>query len=810
MKYNLGAPKRREPHNKKISALELESAKKRLDEGRDVELESDSSFDAPAPGSAHLSATNGVRNEDVAAMPEFDSTSSSILDELKVILDGLNESQSSQSWEGSDPDVTNFLLGLISDTEDTFPSPFHLADSVRRRLISMAEEAGARALSWDISQYNKIGGKGTLNSVWSNLKSDEKVRGRKRSLKNESSDENESKKLKISLNLSDACEKMGNIELSNTGDDSMVASMSEKERERTDESFQAESDAERHKCEDLTSFSFSVSGTACNETNMDDSENTAWARTGATLRSNSSSGRALLDALARTRSTLRPEKSASPARACSTQSSIKRMDDSEYDELGCNRATLRPQLEAGDESDHVSDELGCNRATLRPQIEAGDDNGCVSEGVTDEWSEEPASGIENVENFQHAMDEEDANEQLRSSENENDSDLNASHGDLFMSSDSGSMPNLASSEYWTSEAESDHETDHDSGVSDSQAGNVTDLSRRRRIQEVRTGVITETGPYIPVSLGLSFCEPENDFWEEVLDDDGNPTGVERLSFRFNRNDGRTESIDDDLSNVLRLNGMPDGTNCRRVVDVDGEVWREYGGLENVNDGWEVTDENSTCDDDITYQLDTTNEQMSQGRMRGIMCERYYDDEVEIFNDETGLSSSVQRGCMDAIGSSSSVQGGFVDTVRISSVGVQEEWERGVTGELRGSVLLDEMSGIILWQVWPQLLLWAILGVMVLWHMMWASIVGIVTSSVNSPRIDNRAWGECGATLGGGTSGASCLVFQQVEAQRLNSENIGNSRRKDDGLGEMDSTGGRDGRIHGNDSSCQSDSEEFES
>ena len=92
-----------------------------------------------------------------------------------MILDGLNESQGSQSWEGSDPDVTKLLLGLISDTEDTFPSPFHLADSVRRRLISMAEEAGARALSWDISQYNKIGGKGTLNSVWNNLKSDEKV-----------------------------------------------------------------------------------------------------------------------------------------------------------------------------------------------------------------------------------------------------------------------------------------------------------------------------------------------------------------------------------------------------------------------------------------------------------------------------------------------------------------------------------------------------------------------------------------------------------------------------------------------------------
>ena len=57
-----------------------------------------------------------------------------------------------------------------------------------------------------------------------------------------------------------------------------------------------------------------------------------------------------------------------------------------------------------------------------------------------------------------------------------------------------------------------------------------------------------------------------------------------------------------------------------------------------------------------------------------------------------------------------------------------------------------------------------------------------------------------------------MVFQQVEAQRLNIENVGNSGREDDGLEGMDSTEGSDGRIHGNDSSClnESDSEEFES
>jgi len=144
-----------------------------LDAGRNVALESDSSFNAP----------NLKLEEEGGTMPEFDTTSSSMLEELKVILDGLNETQSSQTWEGSDPDVTKLLLGLRGETEDMFPSPFHLAESVRRRMVSMAEEPGARALSWDISHYNKIRGKGTLNSVWSNLKSDERVRGRKRSWK---------------------------------------------------------------------------------------------------------------------------------------------------------------------------------------------------------------------------------------------------------------------------------------------------------------------------------------------------------------------------------------------------------------------------------------------------------------------------------------------------------------------------------------------------------------------------------------------------------------------------------------------------
>ena len=44
--------------------------------------------------------------------------------------------------------------------------------------------------------------------------------------------------------------------------------------------------------------------------------------------------------------------------------------------------------------------------------------------------------------------------------------------------------------------------------------------------------MTETGPYIPVSLGFSCSDTVNEGWEEVLDEMGIPTGVERRSFRF--------------------------------------------------------------------------------------------------------------------------------------------------------------------------------------------------------------------------------------------------------------------------------------
>ena len=118
-----------------------------------------------------------------------------------------------------------------------------------------------------------------------------------------------------------------------------------------------------------------------------------------------------------------------------------------------------------------------------------------------------------------------------------------SEEDLFMWSGADSIPPLASPEppstEWDLSDGANGEIDSDSGMVEGVAGNVTNLCRRRTRHVVREGVITETGPYLPVSLGFNMEYGSSDEWEEILDSEGRPTGVERLSFKLNIVDGRT-------------------------------------------------------------------------------------------------------------------------------------------------------------------------------------------------------------------------------------------------------------------------------
>ena len=105
-----------------------------------------------------------------------------------------------------------------------------------------------------------------------------------------------------------------------------------------------------------------------------------------------------------------------------------------------------------------------------------------------------------------------------------------------------SMPRLTSSEASTHEdwLLRRQDTGSDSGVLEELAENVRNLFRRRRLIKVNEEIVTETSPYIPVSLEFTSVDSEDE-WEEVLDDKKRPTGVEKKSFRLNINDGRTES-----------------------------------------------------------------------------------------------------------------------------------------------------------------------------------------------------------------------------------------------------------------------------
>ena len=119
---------------------------------------------------------------------------------------------------------------------------------------------------------------------------------------------------------------------------------------------------------------------------------------------------------------------------------------------------------------------------------------------------------------------------------------------LFMGSSMDSLPLLASPEFqsddWTSNGGS---SGIDSGVIEEAGGGVSNLCRRRPSQVVGTGLVTETGPVIPVTLGFSL-ENEEGEWEEIFDDENRVvSGVERVSFRLNIIDGNVESLDESLN-----------------------------------------------------------------------------------------------------------------------------------------------------------------------------------------------------------------------------------------------------------------------
>ena len=165
-------------------------------------------------------------------------------------------------------------------------------------------------------------------------------------------------------------------------------------------------------------------------------------------------------------------------------------------------------------------------------------------------------------------------EAINSSDSENSGDSRFSavlfeNDNLRMTTDSDSPPGLATTESDSSESEvEDVLSDRDSGMSDRRLGDVTRLSQRRREYHIQDGIITETGPFIPVSLGI--VDDSNDGVEESETEEC----MDVRCFRLNIFTGDTDMIDDDTSRLLRECGVEDGINTRRYA-LSGEPVNNY-------------------------------------------------------------------------------------------------------------------------------------------------------------------------------------------------------------------------------------------
>ena len=116
------------------------------------------------------------------------------------------------SWKDSSDPVIESVIMSLTEREAMFSNPFELADHIREALVNQAEQSGSRALSWTLGDFDRIGGKNTLRTIWDNLKFERRVIGVKRKM-SDNGEEEESKRLCRSLDLSGTCGRLSEIQL---------------------------------------------------------------------------------------------------------------------------------------------------------------------------------------------------------------------------------------------------------------------------------------------------------------------------------------------------------------------------------------------------------------------------------------------------------------------------------------------------------------------------------------------------------------------------------------------------------------------
>ena len=167
MDFDLGFVNRRQARKRRD---ELESVKKRLDEGRNISLSPSSEHETTCEAAV---AEKEKDDDDL----RFISMTSSIFEEMEGILSELSSSEA--EWpDRSDPDLEGVLLDLAGT--ERIATPFQLADRVKRELVRRAEASGARALEWSLPSFDRVGGSGTLRTMWDRLKGETGERKKER------------------------------------------------------------------------------------------------------------------------------------------------------------------------------------------------------------------------------------------------------------------------------------------------------------------------------------------------------------------------------------------------------------------------------------------------------------------------------------------------------------------------------------------------------------------------------------------------------------------------------------------------------
>ena len=65
----------------------------------------------------------------------------------------------------------------LTDRSRKFSNPFDLSQHIQQVLRDQAEQAGSRAVTWTLRDFDKVGGPETLRTIWADLKAEERVVG---------------------------------------------------------------------------------------------------------------------------------------------------------------------------------------------------------------------------------------------------------------------------------------------------------------------------------------------------------------------------------------------------------------------------------------------------------------------------------------------------------------------------------------------------------------------------------------------------------------------------------------------------------